>query len=70
MSTYTETVRTAPETRPCDRCGKPLVQASEGWRHVTYARRGEICLHPTVSRQVRIERALRERYGALGGIVV
>jgi hypothetical protein len=33
--------------KSCDRCGKPLQRFPEGWRHTLYAKRGEVCLHPS-----------------------
>jgi hypothetical protein len=57
------------EHSTCDRCGKPLQRFPEGWRHVRYAKRGQVCLHPSVSPATRRGHALRERYGALGGWV-
>lgn len=39
------------ERKPCDRCHQPLVRHNEGWRHTTWAKRDQLCLHPRVERK-------------------
>jgi hypothetical protein len=35
------------EPGTCDRCRKPIKEVHGEWRHTTYAKRGELCLHPS-----------------------
>ena len=37
----------------CDRCARAMVLGCGEWRHVEYAKRGEVCLHPSKAMSLR-----------------